>query len=350
MWGLSSGSSCSKSEVSNRPTGGSATGTLLQSKRRLHKGIAAKKAFQHRISTTRKVQQAHCANVRQLSVMAAEAKSKSVLVTGAGGRTGRLVFKVLKEKSEMFKPFGLVRNEKSAKNLPQAKDQEIVLGDVAKKESLLQAMKGKDAVVIVTSAVPKIKYLSLVPVIFKKLLRNPNPGMPSFYFEENGEPEKIDWVGQKNQIDAAKEAGVGKVVLVSSMGGTQPENPLNKFGNGNILLWKRKAEEYLVRSGIDYTIIHPGGLQDTPGNERELVVGVDDSLLSSTTRSVSREDVARVCVEALTSPAFKNKSFDLASKKKGEGDPTLSVEPLIASLPPYDYSIHSQLEKDGVSV
>ena len=29
--------------------------------------------------------------------------------------------------------------------------------------------------------------------------------------------------------------------------------------NGNILLWKRKAEMYLTSSGIDYTIIHPGG-------------------------------------------------------------------------------------------
>jgi uncharacterized protein YbjT (DUF2867 family) len=43
------------------------------------------------------------------------------------------------------------------------------------------------------------------------------------------------------------------------MGGTQPDNFLNTMGNGNILLWKRKAEEHLIASGIDYTIIHPGG-------------------------------------------------------------------------------------------
>ena len=74
---------------------------------------------------------------------------------------------------------------------------------------------------------------------------------------------QIDWLGQKAQIDAAKEAGVKKVVLISSMGGTDENHPLNKLGNGNILIWKRKAEEYLINSGgLNYTIIHPGGLID----------------------------------------------------------------------------------------
>ena len=72
----------------------------------------------------------------------------------------------------------------------------------------------------------------------------------------------MDWEGQKRQIDAAKAAGVKQVVLVSSMGITQKENRLNTLGNGNILVWKRKAEEYLIASGLPYTIIHPGGLSD----------------------------------------------------------------------------------------
>jgi uncharacterized protein YbjT (DUF2867 family) len=72
---------------------------------------------------------------------------------------------------------------------------------------------------------------------------------------------QIDWLGQKVQIDAAKAAGVKQVVLVSSMGGTDPNHPLNKLGDGNILQWKRKAEQYLIASGIPYTIIHPGGAQ-----------------------------------------------------------------------------------------
>ena len=49
-------------------------------------------------------------------------------------------------------------------------------------------------------------------------------------------PPKIDWLGQKVQIDAAKAAGVKQVVLISSMGGTDPNHFLNTMGDhGNIL-------------------------------------------------------------------------------------------------------------------
>ena len=53
---------------------------------------------------------------------------------------------------------------------------------------------------------------------------------------------QVDWLGQKAQIDAAREAGVKRVVLISSMGVTDESNSLNKLGDGNILIWKRKAE------------------------------------------------------------------------------------------------------------
>jgi hypothetical protein len=47
-------------------------------------------------------------------------------------------------------------------------------------------------------------------------------------------------LGQKVQIDAAKAAGVKQVVLVSSMGGTDPNHQLNSLGNGNILQVKQQ--------------------------------------------------------------------------------------------------------------
>ena len=62
---------------------------------------------------------------------------------------------------------------------------------------------------------------------------------------------QVDWLGQKAQIDAAKEAGVKRVVLISRLGG------------GRVLVWKRVAEEYLIDSkAFTYTILHPGGLID----------------------------------------------------------------------------------------
>ena len=47
----------------------------------------------------------------------------------------------------------------------------------------------------------------------------------------------------------AKEFGVKHIVLVGSMGGTNENHMLNSIGNGKILIWKRKAEQYLIDSG-----------------------------------------------------------------------------------------------------
>jgi hypothetical protein len=61
---------------------------------------------------------------------------------------------------------------------------------------------------------------------------------------------QIDWLGQKDQIDLAREHRLKHVILVGSMGATNPDHMLNKIGGGNILIWKRKSEEYLIDSGM----------------------------------------------------------------------------------------------------
>lgn len=42
-----------------------------------------------------------------------------------------------------------------------------------------------------------------------------------------------------------------------------------------------------------------GGLQDKEGGIRELLVGKDDELLKTDTRTIARADVAEVCVQVL---------------------------------------------------
>merc|ERR1712127_929873 len=119
-------------------------------------------------------------------------------------------------------------------------------------------------------------------------------GRPVFAYPEGGDPEIVDWMGQKSQINAATSSAKScHIVVCSSMGGTDPENMLNSFGRkkdpetgeetgGNILLWKRTSEMYLIEKAASsddstkYTIVHPGGLINEPGNQRELIVGVDD--------------------------------------------------------------------------
>ncbi|XP_062232376.1 uncharacterized protein At2g37660, chloroplastic-like [Phragmites australis] len=121
----------------------------------------------------------------------------------------------------------------------------------------------------------------------------------------------------------SKSIGVKHIVLVGSMGGTGINHPLNKLGNGNILVWKRKVEQYLANSGLPYTIIRARGLQDKDGGLRELIVGKDDEILKTETKTIARADVAEACIQiTLLFEEAKFKAFDLASKPEGEGTPT----------------------------
>lgn len=136
--------------------------------------------------------------------------------------------------------------------------------------------------------------------------------MPGFTWKKSERPEQIDWLGQKVQIDAAKAAGVKQVILISSMGGTQPEHFLNTMGDqGNILQWKRRAEQYLIASGVTYTIIHPGGLIDEAGGAKQLVLGVDDKLLERQPRNIPRADVAALAIGCIGLKEAANRSFDV---------------------------------------
>uniref|UniRef100_A0A1J3G8L4 Uncharacterized protein, chloroplastic n=1 Tax=Noccaea caerulescens TaxID=107243 RepID=A0A1J3G8L4_NOCCA len=262
-------------------------------------------------------------NLRRVSVIVSAAGATeplTVLVTGAGGRTGQIVYKKLKERSNQFVARGLVRTKESKEKI--GGEDEVFIGDIRNPEAIASAVEGIDALVILTSAVPQMK-----PGF------DPSKGgRPEFYFEEGAYPEQVDWIGQKNQIDAAKAAGVKQIVLVGSMGGTNINHPLNSIGNANILVWKRKAEQYLADSGIPYTIIRAGGLQDKEGGIRELLVGKDDELLETETRTIARADVAEVCVQALQHEEAKSKALDLASKPEGTGTPTKDFKALFAQV------------------
>ncbi|CAL9119604.1 unnamed protein product [Musa textilis] len=283
------------------------------------------------------------------SAAMADGTAPVVLVTGAGGRTGSLslslseslfpfilrlvsdfpfsmpilsqiVYMKLKERSDQFIARGLVRTAESKEKIGGADD--VFVGDIRNAESIVPAVQGIDALIILTSAVPKMK-----PGF------DPSKGeRPEFYFEDGSYPEQVDWVGQKNQIDAARAVGVKQIVLVGSMGGTDINHPLNNIGNGKILIWKRKAEQYLADSGIPYTIIRAGGLQDKDGGVRELLVGKDDELLKTETRTIARPDVAEVCIQALQYEEAKFKAFDLASKPEGTGTPTTDFKALFSQV------------------
>ncbi len=246
---------------------------------------------------------------------------KKVLVTGATGRTGSLVFRKLRNQPEEFTVTGFARSPQKVEQL-FGSTEDLIIGDINNKSQIASAIEGCNALVILTSAVPKM----IAPPVDGK--------PPQFAYDPEGMPEKVDYHGQVNQIDAAKQAGVEHIVLVGSMGGTKSDHVLNRMGNGNILVWKRKAEQYLIDSGIDYTIIRAGGLLDEPGGVRELLVGKDDLLSidppDGIPTMIPRDDVATVVVNALREPNARNKAFDVISKP--EDAPNAVVAKDFASL------------------
>jgi len=268
-------------------------------------------------------------------VHAAASARKKVLVTGAGGRTGRIVFEKL-AKMEGIDAAGLVRSDQKAAELREASgvtDSEVYVGDISDESSLQSAFDGADAVVILTSAVPIMK------------TPPPEPGQrPEFGFGPGGMPEQVDWEGQRRQIDIAKAGGTVKhIVLVGSRGGTDAKHMLNTIGDGNILIWKRKSEQYLVDSGVPFTIIRAGGLLDAPGGERELLVARDDEKVmgpgDKEYRAVPRADVAEMCVRAIEmsvlldvkTPLFR--SMDLVSMDPDDdGASTTSTQEQFVTL------------------
>jgi hypothetical protein len=118
-----------------------------------------------------------------------------------------------------------------------------------------------------------------------------------------------------NMNSAAHASGtVQKIVLVSSIltngrNWNQESSPgfvvTNAFGN--VLDEKIVAEHYLRSSGIDYTIVRPGGLKAKPPTG-PLHIYPEDTLNAG---EISRDLVADVCIASLTDPNASNKVLEI---------------------------------------
>jgi uncharacterized protein YbjT (DUF2867 family) len=200
------------------------------------------------------------------------------LVAGATGQTGQRIVQELVRRGIPVK--ALVRDANSAKNTLPA-EVEIVEGDVLNPASLSQALTDCTVLLCATGA---------------------RPG-----FDPTA-PYKVDYEGNKNLVDVAKAKGIEHFVLVSSLCTSQFFHPLNLFFL--ILVWKKKAEEYLQSSGLTYTIVRPGGLKNEE-DSAPILMRSADTLFEG---SIPRTKVAQVCVEALFQPAARNRVVEIVTK------------------------------------
>lgn len=247
---------------------------------------------------------------------------KRVLILGAGGKSGSLTVKNMLARPGDFDVVAAARTEASANKLERETGATTIVCDLTKPDSAAIALTGVDILVVLSSATPKPNYLKIIGQACKKLCCLEVKMGAAFEYKPGGFPKDVDWEGGKAAIDAARKADVQHVIYVGSMGGTKPDHFLNKMGGGDILLWKRKAEMYLRQSGLYYTIVHPGGLLPHFGNkrvlggERELLVGINDTMMENdaASRCIPREDLAEVVVQIALEPrSYRNVAFDLAS-------------------------------------
>eukprot|EP00977_Amphora_coffeiformis_P016752 scaffold5296_cov163-Amphora_coffeaeformis.AAC.7 len=110
--------------------------------------------------------------LQRVVVALSTAGPSKVLVTGASGKTGRLVFEAL-QNNPKFEPKALVRSEKSGKALRKAVPgtglDQIVVCDVTEldRAGMPPDLDNCDSMVICTSAMPTISKVSLAKALIK---------------------------------------------------------------------------------------------------------------------------------------------------------------------------------------
>jgi uncharacterized protein YbjT (DUF2867 family) len=197
-----------------------------------------------------------------------------VLVAGANGQIGKHVVRLLAEEGHEVR--ALIRDESQASGLRELGGEPVVAdleGEVA------HTVEGCDAVIFSAG------------------------GGPGSGAEKK---ETVDRQGAVKLIEAAKEDGARRYVMVSAMGAADPESGSEAMQP--YLFAKARADQALQESGLDYTIVRPGSLTNEPGTGR---VEIAPSL--GKRGEIPREDVASTIVATLERQNTFGKTFEVLS-------------------------------------
>ncbi|NNE31083.1 MAG: SDR family oxidoreductase [Winogradskyella sp.] len=193
---------------------------------------------------------------------------ENVLVAGANGTTGKKIVRLLSS-SQYFNPIAMVRKEEQ---IEQFKDKGVdtVLADLT--EDLTHAVKNIDKVIFAAGSGGK------------KVV-------------------EVDQEGAKRLMAVSKMANINRFVMLSSMGADNPEavDDLQDYMKA-----KHNADEHLKDSGLKYTIIRPGTLNNNDGKGK---IELKEKLNKQ--GEISRADVAQTLVRALHDDAPTNVTFEI---------------------------------------
>jgi uncharacterized protein YbjT (DUF2867 family) len=198
-----------------------------------------------------------------------------VLVIGGTRGTGLEIVRVLRARGDDV--VALVRPASDASG-PEELGARIARGDALNPEDL-------------TAALGMGRFRAIISTIGARGLDGPRP----------------EFDGTRNAVDAARAAGVKRFLLITVIGAGDSHDAapaISRYFLRNVTPEKTKAEDYLKTSGLDFTIIRPGGLLDKEAQGR--------AYLTEDTRSMSwirRADLAALTVQALDDPRASGKIY-----------------------------------------
>lgn len=178
---------------------------------------------------------------------------RRVLVAGATGATGRTLQRIAEAGRAPVVP--LVRPSSAGKAPANAR-----VADFSDPAALVRAMEGCTTVV------------QLIGTMRKRFA--------------TGDTYEASDIGTTRQlVDAAKQAGIDHVVLLSSVGAGSPR--------GAYLQAKARAEAIVRESGIDFTIVRPSMFVGEEHQPPKLVVALADRFAPARYRPIRLEQLAR---------------------------------------------------------
>ncbi|RPE66989.1 putative NAD(P)-binding protein [Pacificibacter maritimus] len=198
--------------------------------------------------------------------------TKNILIAGATGKTGRILTQQLIDQGQTVT--ALVRESSDTSQLPEATS--LRQADLTNLQS--DDCDGADVVVFAAGSGGTT-----------------GPDMT----------DKVDRDGAMRLIDLAKEAGVERFVMLSSIGADQ-SNPSGEMAH--YLQAKHDADEHLKASGLTYAIIRPVALNDD-GRSEKMVLGSEVDIAAQ----ASRADVAQVLASAAITGQFDGKALNMQS-------------------------------------
>jgi uncharacterized protein YbjT (DUF2867 family) len=187
----------------------------------------------------------------------------NVMVFGASGKLGVEITRVLTARGDKVTAFVRTTSDRSRLE-PMGVD--FVVGDAMDAESVLAGLKESDFDAVITT----IGGFGDVPP---------------------------DYIANANIFDAAVATGIKRVIMISTIGaGDSYESApvISRLALAKLLPLKTQAEEHLRASGLEFTIIRPGGLP--PG------AGTGGGILSEDVRAmgfINRADLAPLIVGVL---------------------------------------------------